>query len=46
MYSIKQGMDNKITTGDIVRHKICHVAAEETLHVSLVANLMVAIGMV
>ena len=31
--------------GDIVRYKIRHVAAEEMLHASLVANLMVAIGM-
>ncbi|GES85619.1 hypothetical protein RCL2_001272300 [Rhizophagus clarus] len=40
MYSIKQG--TKI--GDMVRYKIRHVAAEEMLHASLVANLIVAIG--
>ncbi|RIA79461.1 hypothetical protein C1645_845913 [Glomus cerebriforme] len=39
MYSIKQ----KMKIGDIVRYKILHVAAEEMLHASLVANLMVAI---
>ncbi|CAG8529015.1 679_t:CDS:10 [Dentiscutata erythropus] len=40
LYSIKPGSN----IGDTVRYKIRHVAAEEMLHASLVANLMVAIG--
>ncbi|RIA93129.1 ferritin-like-domain-containing protein [Glomus cerebriforme] len=40
MYSIKPGKN----IGDIIRYKIRHVAAEEMLHASLVANLIVAIG--
>jgi rubrerythrin len=42
MYSIKSNITN---LGDIIRYKIRHVAAEEMLHASLVANLIVAIGM-
>ncbi|GES85548.1 hypothetical protein RCL2_001265200 [Rhizophagus clarus] len=51
MYSIKRRTDidvkprtNLYDINDMIMHKIRHVAAEEMLHASLVANLIAAIG--
>jgi hypothetical protein len=44
MYSIKPRTNIDDIT-DMIKYKIRHIAAEEMLHASLVANLIAAIGM-
>lgn len=44
MYSIKQN-DEIFDITDVITYNIRHVAAEEMLHASLVANLIAAVGM-